>query len=130
VWTYESGTGRLYDAAGELVATGYSGADPWKNRPAGDHLAFLGPIPVGHWTIHAPQYVDKPGPHGPYVLPLTPDINTDTHGRDSFLIHGDSIDAPGTASQGCIILDHATRERMYGSRDWRLLVEASIPVRV
>ena len=32
------------------------------------------------------------------------------HGRTEFLIHGDSKAKPGTASQGCIILDAATRK--------------------
>jgi hypothetical protein len=33
-------------------------------------------------------------------------------GRNGMLIHGDSRLAPGTASQGCIILDSASRSRI------------------
>jgi hypothetical protein len=42
---------------------------------------------------------------------LTPDGH-EAHGRTEFLIHGDSVDAPGTASEGCIILSPAIRKKI------------------
>jgi hypothetical protein len=38
-------------------------------------------------------------------------------GRSGFLIHGDSIIRPGTASRGCIILAREIREQIAASGD-------------
>jgi hypothetical protein len=43
-------------------------------------------------------------------------------GRKDFFIHGDHIGAPGTASEGCIILSHATRILISESADKQLQV--------
>ncbi len=51
--------------------------------------------------------------------PLTPRGHT-ALGRTSFQIHGDSINAPGEASSGCIIMPRMVRERIWRSND-RLL---------
>ena len=51
----------------------------------------------------------------PFSLRLTPDPANDMCGRDGFLIHGDSIAHPGTASQGCIILNRLQREHIAAS---------------
>jgi hypothetical protein len=51
-----------------------------------------------------------------------PYSGTNTLGRGGFLIHGDSVRAPGTASQGCIIMDPATRQRISSSGDVDLTV--------
>jgi hypothetical protein len=47
-------------------------------------------------------------------------------GRDNFLIHGDSIAAPGTASHGCIILNRLARERIDAARVGPLVVVAKL----
>ena len=60
--------------------------------------------------------------HGPYVLPLTPDPENLMYGRDGFLIHGDSITNPGSASEGCIILPRSARTMIAASGDNRLEV--------
>lgn len=105
-WTFEVTTGVMYDPAGKAVGAGYSGAPGYKNDPAAETLRDLGPIPKGTYVIGEP--VDTVT-HGPYVLPLTPDPQNNMHDRSSFLIHGDSVVSPGTASKGCIIQSRATR---------------------
>ncbi len=51
---------------------------------------------------------------------LAPVPGTQTFGRDGFLIHGDN--RRHDASQGCIILDRAARDRIGNSADTRLNV--------
>jgi len=63
--------------------------------------------------------------HGPYVLPLTPSLNNQMFGRSGFLIHGDSVVNPGTASEGCIILPRAVRQQIWGAGDHVLQVALS-----
>ena len=41
--------------------------------------------------------------------------------------HGDSIAAPGTASDGCVIMPRFARERVWESQDRRLAVVPSLP---
>jgi hypothetical protein len=124
MWTYEQASGELFDAAGELVATGYSGFPPsGRNNPALQDEPNVGPIPCGLYTIGAPIDLEG-GPHGPYVLPLTPDPANAMHGRAGFLIHGDGLgDHAGSASHGCVILSRAVRTAIAASGDNRLKVE-------
>jgi Tlde1 domain len=105
-WTYAVSTGTLYNPSGIAVGWGYSGAGEYKNDPTAEPLHDLGPIPEGVYRIGDP--VDTVT-HGPYVLPLTPDPANEMYERSSFLIHGDSVVSPGSASNGCIIQSHATR---------------------
>ena len=102
-----------------LRTPGYSGKDPHKNDPDSQHIPDQGPIPCGSYAIGAPHDTDK---HGPYVLGLTPDPSNDMFGRSGFLIHGDSIANPGQASEGCIILPRAARQRIWDSNDHELRV--------
>ena len=118
-WRYEQASGRLYRGDGQLVGVGYAGAQEWKNKPAGERLRNRGPIPQGKWLISEP--VDTVT-HGPHVLPLTPSLGTETYGRGGFLIHGDSVVAPGSASEGCIILSRDVREEIAKSEDRALIV--------
>jgi hypothetical protein len=109
-WRYEQSTGRLW----HLVGTGYSGRDEAKNQPDLESVRNRGPIPRGKWRI-AGRY-DSPR-RGPLCLQLEPGDGTDTLGRSAFLIHGDSIKAPGTASEGCIIMPRAVRQAVWDSGD-------------
>jgi hypothetical protein len=121
-WRYEQASGRFYDDGGDLRAVGYSGALPnGKNNPAMQRVAQVGPIPCGTYTIEAP--VDTVT-HGPYVLELKPDPANEMFGRTHFLIHGDSVVNPGTASEGCIILPRTVREEVWRSGDHHLCVVA------
>ena len=61
---------------------------------------------------------------GTYVIRLEPDPGNNMCGRSNFLIHGDSKTHPGSASQGCIILDKKYRKDMWTSGDKILKVIA------
>ena len=118
-WTYEIVSGRLYSDLGDLIGVGYSGKGDHKNDPNAQSLKNEGPIPVGTYTIGPPQDTVT---HGPYVLPLTPDSGNLMWSRSGFLIHGDSVTAPGTASEGCIIQARNVREEVWASGDRELSV--------
>ncbi len=121
MWTYAQKSGNLLQD-GQLVATGYSGFDDGKNNPDMQAVQNVGPIPQGDWIISGPPI--NTAEHGPYVLTLTPAPTTNTFGRSGFLMHGDSIIAPGTASKGCIIMPHDAREQVWNSGDRDLEVVA------
>jgi type VI secretion system (T6SS) effector TldE1-like protein len=119
MWTYAQKTGNLLQN-GQVVATGYSGCDDGKNNPAMQAVHDVGPIPQGDWTISGPPI--NTAEHGPYVLTLTAAASTNVFGRSGFLMHGDSIAAPGTASKGCIIMPRTAREQVWNSGDRALQV--------
>jgi hypothetical protein len=123
-WTYAQKTGALQQD-GTAVATGYSGADAGKNNPEMEQVHNVGPIPKGDWTIVGPPVNTRE--HGPYVLKLEPGAETTTFGRSGFLMHGDSKEAPGTASQGCVVVPRTVREQVWKSGDRDLEVVAEIP---
>lgn len=121
MWTYEQKTGWLIDQGGLRLAQGYSGHLSGKNSPVHEDVVDVGPIPRGRYGIEAP--VDTVT-HGPYVLRLVPNYENQMFGRTGFLIHGDSVVEPGTASRGCIILPRFARERIWESSDHDLTVVA------
>lgn len=123
-WTYTQRTGELQQD-GQHVATGYSGAGEGKNNPEMQSVRNVGPIPQGDWTIIGPPV--NTADRGPYVLRLTPKDETETFGRSGFLMHGDSKNAPGTASHGCVIMPRTVREQVWNSGDRDLQVVAEIP---
>jgi hypothetical protein len=123
MWTYEQSTGKMLDPGGAVLAVGYSGGDDGKNNPAFEAEHDVGPLPQGVYLIGEPR--DTVG-HGPYALPLTPDAANQMFGRSDFLIHGDSITAPGSASEGCIIMPRFARERIWESGDRQLTVVATV----
>jgi len=133
-WIYEQKTGLLRHpnddstcpgtangpGACDCVARGYSGAEPdGKNNPAMESVPDVGPIPRGEYQIGVPHDTDS---HGPFVMSLTPAPANEMFGRAGFLMHGDSVHAPGTASRGCVILPRPIRERVWNSNDHRLQV--------
>ena len=97
----------------------YSGKGAGKNNPELQDRHNVGPIPRGLYTIDDPCDTEN---HGPYVLGLTPDAENEMCGRSAFLIHGDSVSRPGTASKGCIILPRKVRETIWQSCDRQLEV--------
>lgn len=120
MWLWAQKTGELYsDLGAKLIGTGYSGFGEGKNNPQLERDPDVGPIPVGFYTFCPPE--DSPT-HGPFVLPLLPDENNEMFGRSGFLCHGDSIEHPGQASKGCIILARTIRELIWNSEDHRLCV--------
>jgi hypothetical protein len=121
MWTYAQQTGELLQNS-RHIATGYSGFDNGKNKPAMQAVPNVGPIPQGSWTIVGPPM--NTAQHGPFVLRLEPAAVTVTFGRSGFLMHGDSIESPGCASHGCIIMPRAVREQVWNSGDTALEVVA------
>jgi Protein of unknown function (DUF2778) len=119
MWTYAQKSGNLLQD-GQLVATGYSGFDEGKNNPTMQAVRDVGPIPQGDWTISGPPV--NTAEHGPYVLTLIPAASTNTFNRSGFLMYGDAINAPGTASKGCIIMPRDAREQVWNSGDTALEV--------
>ncbi len=119
MWIYAQSTGELFQEDGDTpstVAVGYSGTGEGKNNAAMQQIHNVGPIPRGFWKIGDPECVETVGPHGPFVLPLTPEDGTVTYGRDGFLIHGDSYGHPGQASHGCIVINRHVREAIAASQ--------------
>ena len=125
MWTYAQASGQLLQN-GQLVGTGYSGYDNGKNNPSMQAVENMGPIPQGDWTIVGPPV--NTSTHGPYVLTLQPAQGTNTFGRSGFLMHGDSIEAPGCASHGCVIMPRAVREQVWNSGDTDLEVVPALPM--
>lgn len=90
-----------------------------KNNSGMQDVPSVGPLPVGFYSINPP--VDSET-HGPYALPLTPDPGNQMYGRSAFMIHGDSLEHPGFASQGCIIMARPIRMEIWESADRQLQV--------
>jgi hypothetical protein len=87
----------------------------------------VGPIPLGAWVIVGPPF-NSPH-HGRYVLRLEPSVGTNRFGRSGLLMHGDSVEARGSASRGCIILPRTIRELVWQSGDTALEVVAEFQTR-
>jgi hypothetical protein len=121
MWTYVIRLGDMFDAGGEVIATGYSGKPEARNNPAMQDRRDVGPIPEGMYRIGA--MIPRTEEHGPYVLPLEM-VEGESFGRDGFLIHGDSGEHPGAASHGCIILPRGARLAIARSTDRMLKVVA------
>lgn len=119
MWTYNQANGVLVGPALRTPVQGYSGFDLGKNNPVLERVHDVGPIPKGNYTIGPP--FDSPE-HGPLAMRLTPDDDTDTFGRGGFLMHGDSLEHPGEASHGCIIMPRFVRQAVAASADRSLQV--------
>lgn len=126
MWTYQQVDG-LLSHNGEKIYHGYSGFAEGKNNPAMQNVANMGPLPCGSYTIGAARDLQG-GPHGPFVLPLTPSPNNQMFGRAGFLMHGDLINQPGAASHGCIILPRQIRQMIASSGDNHITVVAGAAV--
>lgn len=119
-WRYEQASGNL-SRDGIFLCRGYAGHGVGKNNPDMQTVHDVGPIPRGRWRMTA--MLDTPE-HGPRVIRLRAEEGTVTFGRDGFLIHGDSIAAPGEASHGCIIIGRIQREQVWRTQDTALEVVA------
>jgi hypothetical protein len=121
MWVYQISTGILTAPDGQIEGHGYSGQPQYKNDPTAVAIHNAGPIPPT--TFHIGAAYTHPT-KGNLVLPLTPLDRTSTFGRDGFLVHGDNVLHPGTASEGCIIMGRATRLALSLSEDHELKVVA------
>jgi len=121
--TYIQLSGQWLDPTGKLLATGYSGLGLAKNEPSYEMVPDTGPIPQGVYHIEAP--INSPT-HGPFAMPLEADDGNEMFGRSGFMIHGDSLEHPGAASEGCIILGRPFREAIWASGDHQLQVISGV----
>lgn len=121
MWVYSQREGNLF-LNESFVGQGYSGKGDSKNQPQDQGLTDQGPIPVGMYTIGFP--VDT-AMHGPFAMPLAPSHLNNMLGRFGFLIHGDSLEHPGEASCGCVILSRDVRNKIWESNDLTFVVVPS-----
>jgi len=118
MWTYSQTTGNV-SLNGECIGSAYSGNGDGLNNSDMQNIANVGPIPQGIYTIGS-AFAD-PG-KGPVVMRLEPNRETDTFGRDGFLIHGDNSLINHSASEGCIIAARSIRDIVAASEDKQLEV--------
>jgi hypothetical protein len=117
-WIWKQRQGELWHND-EKVATGYSGGDEGKspegkNNPSMQDVPRVGPLPQGKYKFGTPV----PQSHlGPFAIPLIPSPDNQMFERDDFYCHGDTIDNPGSASEGCIILARTIRNMIAASPD-------------
>jgi hypothetical protein len=116
-WIYHQQSGQLF-YNGTFLEKGYSGKGAGKDSHQFEATPKVGPIPCGKWKIGAAFTHEK---KGPVVMRLTP-VGHTAHGRTGFLIHGESRQHPGDASEGCIILRRTIRESISASHDTDLEV--------
>ncbi|MFZ4835148.1 tlde1 domain-containing protein [Rouxiella sp. Mn2063] len=120
-WVYDVRK-RTFTHNGKLEFTArYAGAIGYKNDPQFESLQDKGPLPRGRYKIVGVPFTHRRA--GRYTLRLSQYPSNNMFGRDGFLIHGDSIQHPGTASNGCIVLDPRFRHRIYESNDKELIVK-------
>jgi hypothetical protein len=93
----------------------YSGIGEAKNNPDMEEVHGQGPTPRGMYSFGQPY--DDPTGLGRLVMHLDPLPGTDTFGRSAFRIHGDSLEHPGQASHGCIIVPHDLRVHISQAHD-------------
>jgi hypothetical protein len=117
--TYEQKTGRLFTDDNILIGVGYAGHKEGKNNPEMESVKMIGPLPKGKYEI-GPHYESQQT--GPFTIMLITFQDNKMYGRSEFRIHGDSKRNPGTASNGCIIMGRAIREKIYSMDDKILTV--------
>lgn len=124
---FEQSTGKLYQEDGTFIAAGYAGRDEdgiqGKNNPEAQTIKGYGPLPVGTYTLNPPA---NDPTVGAYAMRLTPDPSNEMFGRNSFFMHGDSVEHPGLASHGCIVMPRNIREAAWAGEDHTIHVVANI----
>lgn len=104
---------------GTTIGSAYAGNGAGKNNPAMQDVKDVGPLPCGFYTIGDPV---EDVITGHYTLPLTPDPDTEMHGRDEMKCHGENPAHPGQSSDGCIVAPLPLRMEIHESADTRLQV--------
>lgn len=102
--------------------SGYAGRDAGKNNPDMQNVKGIGPLPIGKY--YGTELHEDDPVVGKYAIVLTPDPSNQMFGRNSFFLHGDSIDHPGEASHGCIVMPKAARLKFWEGDDHTILVTA------
>jgi len=90
------------------LGSAYSGNGPFMNNPDFTSVHKHGPLPVGTYTIGAPE--NRPQSVGQFALPLLPAPDNQMLGRSGFWIHGDNPAGDHTASDGCIVTSRVIRQ--------------------
>lgn len=116
---YQQSTGNLWIKGVLQSAKGYAGHGTGLNNPAMENVKGVGPLPRGLWRLG--PWSDHP--HlGKIVSHLLPISVPNLYGRDEFFIHGDNALMNHTGSDGCIVLDKATRLALRASGETQLRV--------
>ncbi|GAA0508706.1 hypothetical protein GCM10009414_18060 [Tatumella terrea] len=118
-WTYRVSTRMFFHNGIYRFSALYAGAQGYKDDSQYQYLINKRPLPAGKYRIAAPV---NSSTTGYYSLPLIPDAANQMCGRSAFMIHGDSRRDPGTASQGCIVMDPQHRRAIWLSNDHELIV--------
>ena len=123
MWVYIQKTGGLHNTGDPLEIPrfkGYSGVAPYKNDPDTQCYKDLGPIPRGIYKM-----VGVKNSPTDFSIILEPSSSNEMCGRSNFLIHGDSNQFPGSASEGCIIINSPeARKFIWESEDRDLEVRS------
>ena len=140
MFTYHQFSGDIEDFKGARYTGSYAGRGEGKNNPSLQDVRAgcrwnpaaklwipvdgltpndWGPLCRGIYTMQSPVDTET---HGPYVIWLVPDPANDMFGRGGFGWHGDEIEHPGLASEGCICSAPTLRKLGWGSNDHRIQV--------
>jgi hypothetical protein len=116
---FQQSTG-IWTASDGKVTQGYAGLGAGKNNPAMQDRKGIGPLPRGKYT--GTELRDPDPVVGAYAIALTPDPSNNMYGRNSFFLHGDSVEHPGEASHGCIVMPREVREAFWKGDDHVIVV--------
>lgn len=124
-WVYQQTTATMDDPAGnDSGYRWYAGRGDGKNNHTKQTVKNIGPLPVGEYTMGMPILSSH---LGPIVIPLHPAPTNQMFGRYGFYIHFDSVQHPGEASDGCVVVQANGIEailKIWGSGDHVLQVVA------
>ncbi|WP_415517805.1 MAG: tlde1 domain-containing protein [Desulfovibrio aminophilus] len=122
LWIQDQGT--LMEEDGRVLAEGHAGQGQCKNNPDCEGVPDQGPVPAGNWRMVLLN--DKEARERHLATPVFRLVPADEETRRraealhrkpfSFLIHGARRDGR-ESSQGCIILDWATRDSLRKRKD-------------
>jgi hypothetical protein len=106
---FDRRSGTVTLSSGKVLSRStWSGHGSAHNDPAREQQKGIGPLPAGDYDLGPLQA--HHGHLGPDVMALTARPGTQTYGRGDFFWHGDHPnDTDWSASDGCMISDHAVR---------------------
>jgi hypothetical protein len=127
MWVYSQQRGNLFQEQNgtfKLLTKGYSDSGIGENNPEMEFVRDIGPLPVGQYTIGAPEVFN----HMSNCLRLTPDPTNIMGGRSGFWMHDGIFHGPhGDSSHGCICVRTAARSVIWDSGDHLLQVVKEDP---
>lgn len=117
-WKFSQLSGDIWGSDGAYLGRGYAGHGEGKCNPDAENVKGVGPLPHGSWK--PVEFFEDHPRVGRDAIRLEPaDDETlelvKSYGRDpiSFFMHGDSIEHPGEASDGCIIQERDIRLKFW-----------------